>query len=188
MKNKLLAAIISGISLISIIICIICNVAINHTISWSLIVLATIVFAWLMIIPLIIVKDSKKIICMLISLTVFIIPYLFILSLLLDNFEIIKIGAISSIISLIYLWLLFIINKKLEDKGLLCTGVELILTAIFSIVINLILSIMLSTNTFNIGSIICITILVIFSLICFIYHSLYIKAEKELLSNTKKKK
>lgn len=188
MKNKLLAAAISGISLISIIICLICNIAINHTLSWSLIVIATIVFVWLIIIPLIIVKDSKKVICMLISLTIFIIPYLFILSLILDNWDIIKIGIVSSVISLIYLWLLYLINQRLTDKGLACTGIELVLTAIFSIVINITLSLMLSTNTFNLGSIICIIVLVIFSIICFIYHNLYVKTEKELNSKEVKKK
>ena len=172
-NNKFITIASSIISLITIIICLICNYFINHTLSWSLIVLFSILLLDLLIIPSLILPKSKKALGSLISLSVFIIPYFFILNLLLDNFDIFKIGSISSIITLLYLWGTYLIAHKLANHGLKGAALELLLTAMFSIIINITLSIILSSNTFTFINVICIVLLLLFSLICFIYDHKY---------------
>ena len=172
-KNKLISIIFSLISLLSIIICLIIDIVINHQLSWSLIVLFSILFCWLLFIPILIFSKQKRIIFVLISLTIFILPYFLILSFLLHNFNIIKIGGISSFITLLYLWGTYIIYRKLAGHGFKGAGFELLLTAFFSLSINIVISLIISSNTLNIFDIICIVILLIFSIICFIYDSKY---------------
>ena len=172
-KNKLLAVIFSLISLISIIICLIIDFVINHQLSWSLITLFSILFCWLLFIPILIFAKRKRIIGSLISLTIFILPYFLILSFLLHNFNIIKIGGISSFITLLYLWGTYIIYRKLSGHGFKGAGFELLLTAFFSLSINIVISLIISRNTLNILNIICIVIILIFSIICFIYDNKY---------------
>ncbi len=172
-KNKLISIIFSLISLLSIIICLIIDIVINHQLSWSLIVLFSILFCWLLFIPILIFSKQKRIIFVLISLTIFILPYFLILSFLLHNFNIIKIGGISSFITLLYLWGTYIIYRKLVGHGFKGAGFELLLTVFFSLSINIVISLIISSNTLNIFDIICIVILLIFSIICFIYDSKY---------------
>ncbi len=172
-NNKLITIIFSSISFLTIIICLICNFLINHTLSWSLIVLFSILLCYFIILPSLILPKKKKLLSSLICLTIFIIPYFFILNLLLTNFNIFKIGSISSLITLIYLWCTFFVYQKLRNKGFKGAAVELLITAIFSLAINTAITLILSTNTFNFSNIICIIILLIFSLICFIYDYRY---------------
>ena len=168
-KNKQVTIIYSIIFLIVAIICLISNYFISHTLSWSLIVLSSLLLCYLITIPALILPKKRKIICSLISLTIFIIPYFLILSCLLHNFNILKIGSLSSIITLIYLWGTYLIYKKYHTENLKGAAFELLLTASFSFTINLSISLLLSTNTFNYSNILCIIVLLIFSIACFIY-------------------
>lgn len=171
LNNKLITIILTIISIITIITCLICNYLLSYTLNWSLIVLSTIIFSYLLILPSLILSKKKRLLGSLISLTILILPYLFILTILLHNFNTFKIGSISSIITILYLWGTYLISHKVKNlKG---AALEILLTAIFSLVINIVLSLILSTNTFTIFNIICIIFLFIFSIICFIYSHKY---------------
>ena len=171
LNNKLITIILTIISIITIITCLICNYLLSHTLNWSLIVLSTIIFSYHIILPSLILSKKKRLLGSLISLTILILPYLFILTILLHNFNTFKIGSISSIITILYLWGTYLISHKVKNlKG---AALEILLTAIFSLVINIVLSLILSSNTFTIFNIICIIFLFIFSIICFIYSHKY---------------
>ena len=83
-KNMVIPILFSATLLTGIMVCIICNIAISGNLTWSLIPVSSIIFAWL-IFFLGIVLRKNKIIASLISLSIFIIPYLFLLGNLIKN-------------------------------------------------------------------------------------------------------
>lgn len=59
MKNKLYFSIFTAICLIAVILCVICDLAISKTLTWSLISISSITFAWLILLPSIMFKKKK---------------------------------------------------------------------------------------------------------------------------------
>ncbi len=78
-KNVIISILFSVTLLIGIMVCLICNIAISGNLTWSLIPVSSIVFAWVITFPSIIL-GKRGIMVSLISFSVFIIPYLFLLS------------------------------------------------------------------------------------------------------------
>ena len=85
-KNMVIPILFSATLLTGIMVCIICNIAISGNLTWSLIPVSSIIFAWLIFFPGIVLRKNK-IIASLISLSIFIIPYLFLLGNLIKTKE-----------------------------------------------------------------------------------------------------
>ena len=76
-KNTMISILITSLSFIAILVCIICDLVILGKLTWSIITTSSIMFAWLVLIPMI--KLGKKGISRSIAtLSVFIIPYIYI--------------------------------------------------------------------------------------------------------------
>ena len=129
----------------------------------------TIIYSIIFLIVAIICLISNYFISHTLSWSLIVLSSFLILSCLLHNFNILKIGSLSSIITLLYLWGTYLIYKKYHTENLKGAAFELLLTASFSLTINLSISLLLSTNTFNYSNILCIIVLLIFSIACFIY-------------------
>lgn len=115
--NMIIAILFSLTCLIGIIVCLICNLAISGNLSWSLIPASSIVFAWVLSFPGIIL-GKRGIIISLISLSVFILPYLFLLSNILKTKEIFSIGAVMAIVSIVFLWIIAGVFKYMgKERG-----------------------------------------------------------------------
>ena len=69
MKNKLYFSIFTIICLIAVIVCAICDLAISKTLTWSLITISAITFAWLILLPSMMCK-KKIVIATLLSLSI----------------------------------------------------------------------------------------------------------------------
>ncbi len=112
-NHRLVAALIlSAISFIAIIICIICNYAIEGALSWALFPISSIIFTLLVIIP-IILWGKKGITISLIMFSILIILFLFVLERIIGiKGLIMPIGSRISIISIIYLWIVFFLFTK----------------------------------------------------------------------------
>lgn len=111
-KNTIVSILFSAALLVGIMVCLICNIAISGSLTWSLIPVSSIVFVWVISIPSI-VLGKRGIVASLISLSIFIVPYLFSLSSLIKTKEVFSIGssmAVASIIFLLAVPFLFIIN------------------------------------------------------------------------------
>lgn len=115
-KNTIVSILFSAALLVGIMVCLICNIAISGSLTWSLIPVSSIVFVWVISIPSI-VLGKRGIVASLISLSIFIVPYLFSLSSLIKTKEVFSIGssmAVASIIFLLAVPFLFIINVILS--------------------------------------------------------------------------
>ena len=104
--NKIKSYLFGGISivfLIAIMTCVICDYFINEQLTWSLIVIISLVASWLLLLPLLKLKE-KVIRNFLIVLSVIIIPYLVLLSIVLKSPLVFSLGTSISAASLVGLW------------------------------------------------------------------------------------
>lgn len=100
-KNTIVSILFSAALLVGIMVCLICNIAISGSLTWSLIPVSSIVFVWVISIPSI-VLGKRGIVASLISLSIFIVPYLFSLSSLIKTKEVFSIGSSMAVASIIF--------------------------------------------------------------------------------------
>ncbi len=167
-KNVIISILFSITLLTGIMVCLICNIAISGNLTWSLIPVSSIVFAWVISFPSIIL-GKRGIIISLISLSVFIIPYLFLLSSFLKVKEIFSIGTVMAVISIIFLWIIVAIFSRIgETSKLVILGITFLLAIPFMFIVNIILSKMIAEPIFDVWDMLSIFILLILAFISFL--------------------
>ncbi len=167
-KNMVIPILFSATLLTGIMVCIICNIAISGNLTWSLIPVSSIIFAWLIFFPGIVLRKNK-IIASLISLSIFIIPYLFLLGNLIKTKEVFSVGAVIAVPSIIFLWIIIaIFNYIGKTRKLLALGIIFLLAIPFKFIINIILFKMIAEPVLDIWDILSGFILLILAFISFI--------------------
>ncbi len=167
-KNVIISILFSITLLTGIMVCLICNIAISGNLTWSLIPVSSIVFAWVISFPSIIL-GKRGIIISLISLSVFIIPYLLLLSSFLKVKEIFSIGTVMAVISIIFLWIIVAIFSRIgETSKLVILGITFLLAIPFMFIVNIILSKMIAEPIFDVWDMLSIFILLILAFISFL--------------------
>ncbi len=139
-KNKdlrmMYSIILSSVSLLGIIVCTICNFAITGYLTWALFPISSILFAWVITIPMLISSSRGP----LISLTLFsllIIPFLFILERIIGvNGLIMPIGIRVSVVGIIYLWIIYLLFAKTRLQAYISAAVSVIIALPAGIWIN----------------------------------------------------
>lgn len=166
-KNTIISIIFSLILFIGIIVCVICDIAISGDLTWSLIPISSIIFTWVVSFPILIL-GKKGIMGSLISISIFVFPYLYILKDLVKVEAVFSIGAIMSIISIVGLWLIFMLFNRLRERKLVALGITFLLSIPFMLIVNITLSRMISEPIIDIWDIISAFILLIFAFAFFV--------------------
>ncbi len=164
-KNVIISIPFSATLLIGIMVCLICNIAISGNLTWSLIPVSSIIFAWVISFPSIIL-GKRGIIVSLISLSVFIIPYLFLLGSLLKAKEVFSVGAAMAVVSIVFLWIIVAVFKC--TRRLVALGTTFLLAIPFMIIVNVILSKMIEEPVFDVWDMLSIFMLLILAFASFI--------------------
>lgn len=159
-KNALISTLYTIAMVIGIVVCCICDIAISGSMTWSLIVLSSILVTWIASFPIILL-GKKGVLVTMIAITIFIIPFMYILSILLKVNEVFRIGAVMSIISLVFLWVIYILYHRLKQRKLLATGLSFIVAIPFTLLINGTLSQMIDEPIVDIWDILSVFILLI---------------------------
>ena len=165
-KNVILSILFSAALLIGIMVCVICNIAISGNLTWSFIPVSSIVFAWVITFPSIF-WGKRGIIVSLISLSVFIVPYLFLLGSLLKAKEVFSVGAVMAVVSIIFLWIIVAVFKRMERK-LAALGTTFLSAIPFMIIVNVILSKMMDEPVLDVWDMLSIFMLSIVAFVSFI--------------------
>ncbi len=165
-KNVIISILFSATLLIGIMVCLICNIAISGNLTWSLIPVSSIVFTWVISFPSIIL-GKRGIIVSLISLSVFIVPYLFLLGSLLKAKEVFSVGAVMAVVSILFLWIIVAVFKRIERK-LVALGTTFLSAIPFMIIANVILSKMIEELVLDVWDMMSIFILLILAFVSFI--------------------
>ena len=167
-KNVIISILFSVTLLIGIMVCLICNIAISGNLTWAPIPVSSIVFAWVISFPSIIL-GKRGVVVSLISLSVFIIPYLFLLGNLVKVKEVFSVGAVVAVISIVFLWIIAAtFNYIGKTRKLIALGTTFLLTIPFVIIVNVVLSKMIEEPIFDIWDMLSIFILLVFATVSFI--------------------
>lgn len=130
----------SGLLLTGMGVCAICDLAISGTLTWSLIPISAIVFAWLVCFPVVRFWD-KGIVWSLAALTVSIVPFLYILHRLIPGTGLLMpIGVRMAAIAVVYLWVVFGLFRSLKARKMVAAAVALLLVIPLGVSINVCLS------------------------------------------------
>ncbi len=167
-KNVIISILFSVTLLIGIMVCLICNIAISGNLTWSLIPISSIAFAWVISFPSIIM-GKRGIIISLISLSVFVIPFLFLLSSLIKVKGVFSVGVVLAVASIVFLWIIVSVFKHIgKDRKLIALGISFLLAIPFMFIINLILSKMIAEPIHDVWDMLSIFILLILAFVFFI--------------------
>jgi len=125
--RQIFGSILTCLMFIAIAVCVICDRAITGTLTWSPYPVSSIVFAFLVLLP-VLCRGRRGVVGMLVVLSVTIVPYLWVLNHLLGGKPLLlPIGILSAVIGLGYLWVVFALFKRLERKKLLAGAIALLL-------------------------------------------------------------
>lgn len=140
-KAKNIINLILNISfVIAAFVCIICDLAITGSLSWSLYPLASIAYAWLIIEPLFYFKKSKIKIS-LAALSIFIFPFLFCIQQISNTSGwLLPLAFPIALTGIIGFWLIYLLYTKIKNKWFatsLCLIIILSITVITNGIANL---------------------------------------------------
>lgn len=114
--------------MVGVAVCLICDVAISGGYTWSMLVLPSIVFGWLVCAPLLRAKRFPVRWCLTV-LTLFILPYLAGLSIVLRDFvgltasrAMLRVSLRVAPMAAVYLWLVYLICLRMGHRKWLAAG------------------------------------------------------------------
>lgn len=161
-ERKGMAFFLFSVALLSgIVVCLICDIAISGKLTWSLIPVSSIVFAWVISFPGIIL-GKRGIIGSFLSFSIFVIPYLFLLSSIIKVREVFSVGAVMAAVSIAFLWIItavFICIGKTRRRA--AFGITFLTAIPFVVVVNVILSKMTGEPAFDVWDMLSILILLV---------------------------
>lgn len=166
-KNVLFAIIYSVVLFLGILVCSICDVAITGELTWSSITLSSIIFTYVISFPIVIL-GKKGITGSLMALSIFLVPYLYLLGILINVSAVFTIGWRMSLISIVYLWIIFFVFRRLHARKFCAAGITVLLAIPLNICINITLSKLLSEPRADIWDILTIFILLITAFLLFL--------------------
>lgn len=165
--NRLAAIIFSVTLSLGITVCLICDIATAHGLTWSLISAISMVFAWVVTVPGMLL-GKKGLTVSLVSLSIFVIPYLYGLSCLLHVPAIFTIGSIMAVIAVLFLWLvLAIFNHMGKTRKPTALGISLLAAIPVMFIINLTLSQMIDEPLLDVWDILTVLLLLLSATACF---------------------
>lgn len=160
MNRNVIPVLYTIVMLVGIMVCFICEIAISRTLAWSLIVLSSTMLVWASSFPIILL-GKKGVLVAMVSISIITIPYIYLLSVLIKANQVFHIGAILSVFSLVFVWVIYALYIKLKGRKLLATGLTFLLAIPFTLLINGTLSIMIGEPLIEVSDVLSIFTLLI---------------------------
>ena len=172
LTRSILAAIFSISILLGIFVVSIVNVAVSGAFTWSLIPISASVFAWLVGFP-VIKFGTKWIIGSLIALSVFTVPFLFVLDhvinrLVTGNAPTFSMGVRIAPVSIAFFWIAFLLFKKCRARKLTILAVLSLLSSPLTFFINFMIAGVLGQPWFDVWTVFNVLTPIMVAIILFI--------------------
>lgn len=106
---------------------------------------------------------KKGVLVAMVAISILILPFMYILSILIKVNEVFNIGAIMSIYTLVFLWIIYILYYRLKERKLLATGITFLFAIPFTLLINITLSKLIGEPVIDVWDILSVFILLIVS-------------------------
>lgn len=165
--KKNILAVISLTFMIAIVACVITDICITRSLTWSLIVILSLAFSWILLLPFFRAKE-KVIQKSLIVLSITVIPFLVILSWLLKVPEVWKLGICISVVSLIGLWCVYAVFMKVNTRKFRAAGISFLVAVPVTWGINVVIEAFTHESAATpVNNIINIMSVAILAVICF---------------------
>lgn len=159
--KRLGAVIFSALLFTAMAVCFICDMAISGRLTWSLISAVSIVFGWAVCLPGIRFGKKGMVRCFG-WLSGLIIPYLYVLSRLINVREVFTVGGTMAVISVAFLWMVIGVFKKMwSGKKRAVFGTVCLVSALFVVTVNVVLSRMTGSPVFNVWDGITVLVLLV---------------------------
>lgn len=168
-KNTMLSILFSITLFIGILVCLICNLAVSGRFTWAFIPVSSIVFAWLVAFPAIFL-GTKGILGSLLSLSICIVPYLFLLSRFTKTKEVFSIGTVMAVISILFLWILAaVFHRTGKAKKSIAFGISFLAAVPFMFLINGALAKLIAEPLWDVWDLLTVFLLLFLSFFCFFF-------------------
>ena len=165
-KNILFSILFSATLIIAMMVCLICNIAISGALTWAMIPISSIVFAWVISFP-VIVSGKKGFLVSLISLSIFISRFT-------KTEQVFTIGTAMAVISVAFLWIIAGIFSRIgKSRKFLAFGVTFLCAIGFLILVNDILFKMIHEPLFDIWDIFTACLLLVLAFVSFFCNHKY---------------
>lgn len=153
---------------IGLAVCIICDLAVFGTLTWSYYPISSILFAWLVFFP--VVRFWKKgAAATLFSLTVCILPFLYVLNEIIAVSDLLMpIGIRCALLALAYLWIIFFLNKILRNRKLLVIGLAVLLASPLYFLISYVVSCYVGSPVYDVWTAVDIAGFTLIGAVCII--------------------
>ena len=162
------AAIFSFVMLVGIAICVICDLASSGALTWSLYPISSVIFVWAAFFPIIILQRKGALIS-LCSVTLLLLPFIWVLSRLTDVGMVFGAGWRISVAVIAYLWVAYGIVYIWRKRKLFAAGIAILGGIILCIVINLIISDLFVASVADLWNIIAYVIMGMLAVGCLVY-------------------
>ncbi len=149
------------------VVCLICDLAVSWGLSWSLYVMSSVAFTWVILMPLF-HFEKKAGTKSLISLSVFIVPFLYFIEQLVVGNWLFPLGIPISAVSLTYLWTVWGIFARTKINRWYATCLAFGAVAPLSVAVKFIVSKFTGEQLFDVWNTISIGILFVIAVILFI--------------------
>ena len=163
-----ISIIFSAALLIGGMVCAICNLAISGKLTWALIPILSILFALIVTFP-IIMWGKQGIFGGLLAFSIFVIPYLFVLSRIIQVKTVLSIGGTMALICLVYVWLIYIIFKRLATRMVLATGIVTLIAIPIMLAVNLALALLIGEPIIDMWDVLSMFCLLVIGFALFVY-------------------
>ncbi|MDE6594268.1 MAG: helix-turn-helix domain-containing protein [Oscillospiraceae bacterium] len=166
--HTVISVIFSAAIAIGMLVCIICNIAVSGGLTWSLIPIASMIYAWAIVFPGLIMRKGK-LTASLVSTSVFTVPYLYIMSVLTGVHMVFVIGTSAAAVSLIFLWIIAAVFIKMgKSRKRAAFGISFLLAVPFEFAMNLLLSKLIGEPIFDVWDMLTMFIFLIIAFVCFV--------------------
>ena len=135
--RKICAVGFSVFLLAGVLVCMVCDLAISGHMTWSLIVISSILYAWIVLFPFI-RFGTKGIIGSLIALSFLTLPYLYALTQIIGNAgtHMLAISRRMAAVGFLFIWAVYGLFRMLHPKKMLAAAWSLLLAIPASIAVN----------------------------------------------------
>lgn len=168
-KRRVFPILFSAVLLIAVLVCLICDLALSGSLTWSLIPVGSIVFAWLVSFPGI-VFGKRGYTVSLLALSVLAVPYLYLLSRLIHVDKVFSLGTAMAAPSILFLWIVAAVFRRIgKGNVFVALGTTFLFAVPFVFLINAVLSKMIGAPIWDIWDMLSVCVLLILALASFAY-------------------
>ncbi len=166
--SAVIFVIFSAAIVIGMLVCIICDIAVSGSLTWSLIPIVSMAYAWAIVFPGLIMRKGR-LTASLVSASVFTVPYLYMLSVLTGVHAVFVIGTAAAAASLIFMWIIAAVFIGMgKSRKRTAFGISFLLAVPFEFAVNLLLSRLIGEPVFDVWDMLTMFIFLIIAFACFV--------------------